>query len=71
MISIEKIYDLLYSLGITANYTGFFQLAYAVKLCAEQPERLLLVTKCVYPDVAKMEEKKIQAPQELELRRVL
>ena len=47
------IYDLLYHLGITANYTGFFQTASAVRLCMEQPERLLLVTKWVYPDVAK------------------
>lgn len=47
------IYDLLYRLGVTANYTGFFHTAYAVSLCAEQPERLLLVTKWLYPEVAK------------------
>lgn len=47
------IYDLLYHLGVTANYTGFFQTASAVCLCVEQPERLLLVTKWVYPDVAR------------------
>ncbi len=47
------IYSLLYRLGVTANYTGFFQTAYAAQLCATQPERLLLVTKWVYPDVAK------------------
>ena len=46
-------HDLLYHLGVTANYTGFFQTASAVRLCMEQPERLLLVTKWVYPDVAK------------------
>ncbi len=49
----EKICDLLYRLGVTANYTGFFHTAYAVQLCADDPERLLLVTKWVYPDVAK------------------
>lgn len=49
----EEIYALLHRLGVTANYTGFFHTAYAVRLCAEQPERLLLVTKWVYPDVAK------------------
>lgn len=38
---------------MTANYTGFFQLAYAVSLCVEQPDRILLVTKWVYPEVAK------------------
>ena len=43
------VYDLLYRLGITANYTGFFHSAYAVCLVLEQPERLLLVTKWLYP----------------------
>ena len=47
------IYDLLYRLGVTANYTGFFHMAYALQLCVEQPERLLLVTKWLYPEVAK------------------
>ena len=48
-----EIYDLLYQLGATANYIGFFHTAYAVALCAEQPERLLGVTKGLYPEVAK------------------
>lgn len=48
-----EIYDLLYRLGVTANYTGFFHMAYAVSLCVEQPDRLLLVTKWLYPEVAK------------------
>ena len=48
-----EVYDLLYHLGVTANYAGFFQAACAVCLCVEQPERLLLVTKWVYPDVAR------------------
>lgn len=47
------IFDLLYRLGVTANYTGFLHTAYAVSLCAEQPERLQLVTKWLYPEVAK------------------
>ena len=46
-------YDLLYRLGITANYTGFFYVTYAVYLIQLQPERLLLVTKWLYPEVAK------------------
>ena len=46
-------YDLLYSLGATANHLGFFQTACAVRLAAQQPERLLLVTKWLYPEVAK------------------
>ena len=47
------IYDLLYQLGVTANYTGFFHTAYAISLCVEQPDRLLLVTKWLYPEVAR------------------
>ncbi|MCI8422918.1 MAG: sporulation protein [Lawsonibacter sp.] len=50
---LDDIYDLLYRLGVTANYTGFFHIAHAVMLCVEQPDRLLLVTKWVYPEVAK------------------
>lgn len=53
VVSNSKVYDLLYHLGVTANYTGFFHTAYAVSLCAEQPDRLLLVTKWLYPEVAK------------------
>lgn len=48
-----EIYDLLKRLGVTANYTGFLYTAYAVSLCVEQPERLLVVTKWLYPEVAK------------------
>lgn len=48
-----EVYDLLHQLGVTANYTGFFHTAYAVSLCMEQPDRLLLVTKWLYPEVAK------------------
>ena len=49
-----EIFDLLYRLGVSANYLGFFQTAYAVELCRAEPERLLLVTKLVYPDVARL-----------------
>ena len=49
----SEIYDLLYRLGVTANYTGFFHLAHAVQLCVERPDRLLLVTKWLYPEVAR------------------
>lgn len=55
------IYDLLYSLGVTANYTGFFHTAYAVSLCVEQPDKLLLVTKWLYPEVAKQYQTKWKA----------
>jgi len=48
-----NIYNLLYRLGVTANYTGFFHTSYAVHLAMQQPDRLLLVTKWLYPEVAK------------------
>ena len=48
------IFDLLHQLGISANYTGFLQTAYAVELCQAEPERLLLITKKVYPEVARL-----------------
>ena len=44
---------LMNRLGITANYTGYHHAAHAVMLSAHEPERLLLVTKWIYPDVAK------------------
>ena len=44
---------LLTRLGITKNYKGFHYAAYAAALCALDQDRLLLVTKRLYPDVAK------------------
>lgn len=43
----------LSELGLTINYAGFNYAAYAVSLCMQEPERLLLVTKWLYPDVAR------------------
>lgn len=51
-VAITEVYDLLYSLGLTPDRTSFFHTAYAVFLCVEQQERLLLVTKWLYPEVA-------------------
>ena len=45
--------QLMHRLGITANYTGYFHTSHAVMLSAQEPERLLLITKWIYPDVAK------------------
>ena len=42
----------LHRLGVTENYTGFHYLVCAVCLCIAEPERLLQVTKRVYPEVA-------------------
>mgnify|MGYP002511528930 CR=1 FL=1 len=43
---------LLHSLGATENYNGFFPAVYAVQLSIGDPERLRLITKLIYPDVA-------------------
>lgn len=52
-MSLEEASDLLSRLGVTANYTGFFHTAYAIALCLERQERLMLATKWLYPEVAK------------------
>ena len=45
--------DLLRRLGIPETYKGFQYAAYAAALCALSQDRLLLVTKRLYPDIAK------------------
>ena len=50
---LSEIYNLLYQLGVTANYIGFYHITYAVLLCIERPDCLRLVTKRLYPEVAK------------------
>ena len=52
-IELIQVRQMMHRLGITANYTGYFHAAYAIMLSAQQPERLLLITKWIYPDVAK------------------
>ena len=49
MVASSAICDLLYQLGISANYKGFLHTAYAVSLCVEQQDRLLLVTSGCIP----------------------
>ena len=51
-LNISEVYDILYRLGIKAGHTGFFYTSYAVYLAVLQPNRLLLVTKLLYPAVA-------------------
>ncbi len=51
--NISEIYRFFLLLGITPNYLGFYQAAYAVTLCMKEPERLISITKSLYPDVAK------------------
>ena len=52
-IDISEVYDLLYRLGVTADYIGFFQASYAIYLAILHPKRLLHLTKLLYPAVAK------------------
>ena len=50
---LTEVYGLLHELGVTSNYKGYFHTSHAVYLSMQEPERLLLVTKWIYPDVAK------------------
>lgn len=45
--------ELLSRLGVTANYKGFLYIVSAVELCLADEEGLHLVTKYVYPQVAR------------------
>lgn len=47
-----KIHKLLNSIGLTANYTGYRQMTIALKIAAEDPETLYMVTKRLYPETA-------------------
>ena len=48
----QIIQRLLRRLGATENYAGFFPMVYAVQLSMANPERLRLITKLIYLDVA-------------------
>lgn len=44
--------NILSFLGVTSNYTGFYQTAYAITLAVHDPEKLQMLGKQLYPDVA-------------------
>lgn len=44
--------NILTYLGVTANYAGFYQTAYAVALAIQKPELLQALGKWLYPEVA-------------------
>ena len=46
--------DKLRSLGLTGVYQGYFCLVHAVRLAEEDPQRLTLPTKWLYPDLAQL-----------------
>lgn len=48
-----SLHDLLRSMGLTRTYVGYRYLIRALELIREDPERLELVTKRIYPDVAR------------------
>jgi len=48
----RKIEDRLRALGLTGVYEGYFCLVHAVQLSEEDPSRLTLPTKWLYPDIA-------------------
>lgn len=50
---IANIHSLLHELGVTATYRGFSQTTRCVILAVEDMERLLLITKLLYNEVAK------------------
>lgn len=56
-----KVFSILQNLGVSPNYKGFFQMATALQLCMEEPSRLTLVTKQLYPDVARRYDTKWQS----------
>ena len=52
-MEIQDVYALLRCLGASGNYKGFFPTAEAVWLCAQEPERLIGVTKGLYPEIGR------------------
>ena len=58
---ISEVREIMGRLGVTPNYKGFYYTVYAVCLVADKPERLLLVTKWLYPEVARHYETTVNA----------
>ncbi len=50
----RQIENRLRSLGLSAVYQGYTCLVHAAALAIEEPHRLTLVTKWIYPDVSKL-----------------
>lgn len=51
--SVQEVHTLLFRLGGTLSLRGYYYVAEAVLMCIQQPERLLMITKLVYPTIAK------------------
>lgn len=49
----SDICSLLTRLGLKSNYIGFFHTAFALELALQEPAALCMVTKWIYPAVAR------------------
>ncbi len=49
----QEVRAMLNELGVTSNYAGYRQTVAAVLLAMEQPDALSLISKRIYPEVAK------------------
>jgi hypothetical protein len=47
------VYELLYQFNIHADSSGFFYIAHAIYLCAQQPDRRLFPDKWLIPAIAR------------------
>lgn len=50
----REIETLLHAMGLTAGYKGYLCTLHALRLLREEPDRLNLISKRLYPDVAKL-----------------
>ena len=48
-----QIQKLLCSIGLTANYVGYRQMAVALEIAVQEPRSLCQVTKWLYPETAR------------------
>ena len=53
IMDMKEIQQLMYSMGLTANYAGYRQMMIALEIAAQEPESLCLVTKWLYPETAR------------------
>lgn len=45
--------DILNSLGMTAKHIGYRYLRFGIRMMVESPDKTLMVTKHIYPEIAK------------------
>lgn len=50
----KRIEQLLYTIGLSVNYTGFRQVAVALGIAFREPASLRAVTKWLYPETARI-----------------